>query len=375
MKALKYSDISLVPNYSTCETRAACDPSVNFLGTKFLLPVIPANMKSVINLEISRWMSSHGYFYIMHRFVDDIFENIKKANHESWHTISFSCGVKTEDINLVKKIKETKLKIDFLTIDVAHGHCIQMRKMIEHVKHFLPSTKIIAGNVSTSNAVADLSSWGADAVKVGIGQGSPCTTKDKTGFTMPMFSCVQQCSKVPFSREDGFMVSSASNIEALDIPEKIPVIADGGIKFNGDIAKAIAAGADSVMLGSLLAGTKEAPGEVIIFNGRRFKSYRGMGSVEAMKKGSKDRYFQGKEEDNLKLVPEGIEGRVPYKGELFATMHQFIGGLRAGMGYCGAPTIDAQKRNSSFVKITASGIAESHPHDVTITKEAPNYSR
>ena len=189
MKALKYSEISLVPNYSTCETRAACDPSVNFLGTKFLLPVIPANMKSVINLEIARWMSSHGYFYIMHRFVDDIFKNIQKANYESWHTISFSCGVKTEDINLVKKIREAKLKIDFLTIDIAHGHCLQMRKMIEHARHFLPSTKIIAGNVSTPNAVADLSSWGADAVKVGIGQGSPCTTKDKTGFTMPMFSC------------------------------------------------------------------------------------------------------------------------------------------------------------------------------------------
>lgn len=325
MKALKYSDISLVPNYSTCETRAACDPSVNFLGTKFLLPVIPANMKSVINLEIASWMSSHGYFYIMHRFIEDIFENIQKANYESWHTISFSCGVKTEDINLVKKIKEAKLKIDFLTIDIAHGHCLQMRKMIEHVKHFLPSTKIIAGNVSTPNAVADLSSWGADAVKVGIGQGSPCTTKDKTGFTMPMFSCVQQCSKVAFSREDGFMLSSASSIEDLDIPEKIPVIADGGIKSNGDIVKALVAGATMVMAGNLFAACTDSPASELSIDGHNHKAYFGSASFEN------------------KGVRKNIEGKltkIPSNGLTYGEkINEITEDLQSSMSYAGGDSL------------------------------------
>jgi IMP dehydrogenase len=246
--------------------------------------------------------------------------------------------------------------VDAVVLDSAHGHSINILNKLKEVKAVHPNLDVIAGNIVTAEAAKDLVAAGADGVKVGIGPGSICTTRVVAGVGYPQLSAVMNVA------------------EALD-GSGVPVIADGGVRYTGDIPKAIAAGADSVMLGSLLAGTKEAPGEVIIFNGRRFKSYRGMGSVEAMKKGSKDRYFQGKEEDNLKLVPEGIEGRVPYKGELFATMHQFIGGLRAGMGYCGAPTIDAQKRNSSFVKITASGIAESHPHDVTITKEAPNYSR
>ncbi len=268
--------------------------------------------------------------------------------------VAAAIGVTADCLERVDALVEEG--VDAVVLDSAHGHSINILNKLKEVKAVHPDLDVIAGNIVTAEAAKDLVAAGADGVKVGIGPGSICTTRVVAGVGYPQLSAVMNVA------------------EALD-GTGVPVIADGGVRYTGDIPKAIAAGADSVMLGSLLAGTKEAPGEVIIFNGRRFKSYRGMGSVEAMKKGSKDRYFQGKEEDNLKLVPEGIEGRVPYKGELFATMHQFIGGLRAGMGYCGAATIDAQKRNSSFVKITASGIAESHPHDVTITKEAPNYSR
>ncbi|MGB2129450.1 MAG: IMP dehydrogenase [Flavicella sp.] len=246
--------------------------------------------------------------------------------------------------------------VDAVVLDSAHGHSVNILNKLKEVKEAYPDLDVVAGNIVTADAAKDLVAAGADAVKVGIGPGSICTTRVVAGVGYPQLSAVMNVA------------------DALK-GTGVPVIADGGIRYTGDIPKAIAAGADSIMLGSLLAGTKEAPGEVIIFNGRRFKTYRGMGSVSAMKDGSKDRYFQGKEENNLKLVPEGIEGRVPYKGELYATMHQFIGGLRAGMGYCGAKDIEAQKSNSTFVKITSSGIAESHPHDVTITKEAPNYSR
>lgn len=246
--------------------------------------------------------------------------------------------------------------VDAVVLDSAHGHSVNILNKLKEVKATYPKLDVVAGNIVTAEAAKDLVAAGADGVKVGIGPGSICTTRVVAGVGYPQLSAVMNVA-------DALKGSG------------VPVIADGGIRYTGDIPKAIAAGADSIMLGSLLAGTKEAPGEVIIFNGRRFKTYRGMGSVSAMKDGSKDRYFQGKEDNNLKLVPEGIEGRVPYKGELYATMHQFIGGLRAGMGYCGAADIEAQKTNSTFVKITSSGIAESHPHDVTITKEAPNYSR
>ncbi|WP_196892501.1 IMP dehydrogenase [Aureivirga marina] len=245
--------------------------------------------------------------------------------------------------------------VDALIIDTAHGHTKGVVQVLKEVKEKFDSIDVVVGNIATAEAAKYLVEAGADAVKVGIGPGSICTTRVVAGVGYPQLSAVYEV---------------ANAIKGTGIP----VIADGGIRYTGDIPKAIAAGADSVMLGSLLAGTKESPGETIIFEGRKYKSYRGMGSVEAMKQGSKDRYFQDVEDDIKKLVPEGIEGRVPYKGEMFETMHQFIGGLRAGMGYCGAKDIDAQKK-AKFVKITSSGIRESHPHDVTITKEAPNYSR
>ncbi|MBL4745372.1 MAG: IMP dehydrogenase [Flavobacteriaceae bacterium] len=248
-----------------------------------------------------------------------------------------------------------KSGVDALIIDTAHGHTKGVVSVLKDIKAKFPDTDVIVGNIATAAAAKFLVEAGADGVKVGIGPGSICTTRIVAGVGYPQLSAVYEVA------------------EAIK-GSGIPVIADGGIRYTGDIPKAIAAGADCVMLGSLLAGTKESPGETIIFEGRKFKSYRGMGSVEAMKQGSKDRYFQDVEDDIKKLVPEGIVGRVPYKGELYETMHQFVGGLKAGMGYCGAKDIDTQK-GAQFVKITASGITESHPHDVTITKEAPNYSR
>jgi len=246
--------------------------------------------------------------------------------------------------------------VDAVIIDTAHGHTKGVVDVLKAVKAAFPQLDVVVGNIATPEAAQYLVDNGADGVKVGIGPGSICTTRVVAGVGFPQFSAVLE-------------------VAAAIKGSGVPVIADGGIRYTGDIPKAIAAGADCVMLGSLLAGTKESPGETIIFEGRKFKSYRGMGSVEAMKEGSKDRYFQDVEDDVKKLVPEGIVGRVPYKGELNESMQQFIGGLRAGMGYCGAKDIETLQQTGRFVRITASGIGESHPHNVTITKEAPNYSR
>lgn len=247
-------------------------------------------------------------------------------------------------------------QVDAVIIDTAHGHTKGVVTVLKAVKKRFPDLDVVVGNIATADAAKYLVAAGADAVKVGIGPGSICTTRVVAGVGFPQFSAVLE-------------------VAAAIKGSGVPVIADGGIRYTGDIPKAIAAGADSVMLGSLLAGTKESPGETIIYEGRKFKSYRGMGSVEAMRQGSKDRYFQDVEDDIKKLVPEGIVGRVNYKGELLESMTQFVGGLRAGMGYCGAKDIETLKETGQFVKITASGINESHPHDVTITKESPNYSR
>lgn len=268
--------------------------------------------------------------------------------------VAAALGVTADAVERTEAL--VKSGVDAVIIDTAHGHTKGVVAVLKQVKAKFPELDVIVGNIATGAAAKYLVEAGADAIKVGIGPGSICTTRVVAGVGFPQFSAV------------------------LDVAEAIkgsgvPIIADGGIRYTGDIPKAIAAGADCVMLGSLLAGTKESPGETIIYEGRKFKSYRGMGSVEAMKQGSKDRYFQDVEDDIKKLVPEGIVGRVAYKGELFESIHQFVGGLRAGMGYCGAKDIATLKETGQFVKITASGINESHPHDVTITKESPNYSR
>ncbi|MGG5507985.1 MULTISPECIES: IMP dehydrogenase [unclassified Myroides] len=249
-----------------------------------------------------------------------------------------------------------KAGVDALIIDTAHGHTQGVVGVLKAVKQAFPEIDVIVGNIATPEAALYLAEAGADAVKVGIGPGSICTTRVVAGVGFPQFSAIME-------------------VAAALKGTGVPVIGDGGLRYTGDIPKAIGAGADCVMLGSMLAGTKESPGETIIFEGRKFKAYRGMGSVAAMKQGSKDRYFQDVEDDVKKLVPEGIEGRVPYKGELNESMLQFIGGLRAGMGYCGAKDIPTLQEVARFVQLTASGIGESHPHNITITKSAPNYSR
>jgi IMP dehydrogenase len=291
---------------------------------------------------------------ITYRDIIKVSEN-PNANKDSFGRlrVAAAIGVTGDSIDRAKAL--IKEGVDAIVIDTAHGHSKGVVKTLKEIKKKFPDTDIIVGNIATADAARYLVEAGADAVKVGIGPGSICTTRVVAGVGFPQLSAIMEVA--------GAIKDSG-----------VPVIADGGIRYTGDIPKAIAAGADTVMLGSLLAGTKESPGETIIFEGRKFKSYRGMGSIEAMQKGSKDRYFQDVEDDVKKLVPEGIVGRVPYKGEVYETMHQFIGGLRAGMGYCGSKSIADQKK-ARFVRITSSGITESHPHNVTITKESPNYSR
>ncbi|MFM8744623.1 MAG: IMP dehydrogenase, partial [Cytophagales bacterium] len=267
--------------------------------------------------------------------------------------VGAAVGVTPDILDRIAALKNAG--VDVVSIDTAHGHSRGVMQSAKKVKQKYPELELVVGNIATGDAAKALAQVGADAVKVGVGPGSICTTRVVAGVGLPQLSAVYEAAKA----------LKGSNTKS---------IADGGIRFSGDVVKALAAGADSVMIGSLLAGTEEAPGEVIIYEGRRFKSYRGMGSLEAMEDGSKDRYFQDVEDDIKKLVPEGISGRVPYKGLVSEVLYQLVGGLRAGMGYCGAKNIDALKK-SKFVKITSAGVTESHPHDVSITREAPNYSR
>ena len=283
------------------------------------------------------------------------FKNFPKAckDEQGRLRVGAAVGVTADTMDRVAAL--VKAGVDVIAIDTAHGHSKGVINQLKEVKAKYPNLQVIAGNIATGAAAKALADAGADAVKVGIGPGSICTTRIIAGVGVPQLYAVYECAKA--LKGTG-----------------VPVIADGGIKHTGDIAKAIAAGASTIMAGSLFAGVEESPGETIIFEGRKFKSYRGMGSIEAMEQGSKDRYFQDVEDDIKKLVPEGIVGRVPFKGSLAEVTYQFIGGLKASMGYCGAATID-KLQEAQFVRITASGIRESHPHDIAITKEAPNYSR
>lgn len=266
--------------------------------------------------------------------------------------VAAAVGVTFDTMERVAALVEAG--VDAVVIDTAHGHSKGVVEKLKEVKQKYPQLEVVVGNIATPEAALMLVEAGADAVKVGIGPGSICTTRVIAGVGVPQLSAVNDV---------------ALALEGTGVP----VIADGGVRYTGDIVKAVAAGADTVMLGSMFAGVEESPGETIIYEGRKFKAYRGMGSLEAMQKGSKDRYFQDGEDDVAKLVPEGISGRVPYKGKLYEVMYQIIGGLKAGMGYCGAPSIDRLK-GARMVRITNAGVAESHPHDVTITREAPNYS-
>ncbi|QNO14971.1 IMP dehydrogenase [Alkalicella caledoniensis] len=263
--------------------------------------------------------------------------------------VAAAVGVSQDTMERIDEL--VKAKVDVIVVDTAHGHSAGVLRTIRAIKEKYPDLEIIGGNVATKEATVDLIKAGVSAVKVGIGPGSICTTRVVAGVGVPQITAVHQCAE-------------AAN------EYNIPVIADGGVKYSGDIVKAIAAGASTVMLGGLLAGTEESPGDMEIYKGRSYKVYRGMGSIGAMKEGSKDRYFQ---DDQKKLVPEGIEGRVPYKGYVAETIYQLLGGLRAGMGYCGSKSLEELKK-AQFIKITGAGLRESHPHDVEITKESPNYS-
>lgn len=277
------------------------------------------------------------------------FPNAAKDHHGRL-LVGAAVGVTTDTMLRVQKLVEAQ--VDVIVIDTAHGHSQGVMDTVKDIRNKYPELDIVAGNVATGEATKALFEAGADVVKVGIGPGSICTTRVVAGVGVPQITAIYDCATE--ARKAGKTI-----------------IADGGIKYSGDIVKALAAGGHVVMLGSLLAGTTESPGETEIFQGRRFKTYRGMGSIAAMEKGSKDRYFQ---EDAKKLVPEGIEGRLPYKGPLSDTVHQLLGGVRAGMGYCGTGTLEALRENAQFIRMTGAGLRESHPHDVQITKEAPNYS-
>jgi IMP dehydrogenase len=267
--------------------------------------------------------------------------------------VSAAVGIASDTLDRIDEL--VKAQVDAVVIDTAHGHSKYVLDILRKAKNKYPEIDVVAGNIATAEAASDLVIAGADAVKVGIGPGSICTTRIIAGVGIPQLSAIYNVSKA--IKKTG-----------------IPVIADGGIRYSGDIVKALAAGAHSIMAGSLFAGVDESPGDTIIFQGRKFKSYRGMGSVEAMQAGSKDRYFQDVEDEVKKLVPEGIVARVPYKGSLYEVLHQLIGGMRAGMGYCGAKDIETLHQHSRFTRVTNSGIQESHPHDVSITSESPNYS-
>lgn len=280
------------------------------------------------------------------------FPNSSKDEHGRL-LVGAAVGIAEDTFERVEALRS--MQVDVICVDTAHGHSMYVLKMVREIKDAYPDLQVVGGNVATGEGAKALVEAGADAVKVGVGPGSICTTRIVAGVGVPQLSAIMNASRA---------------IEG----SGVPVIGDGGIRYTGDIAKAIVAGANSVMAGSLFAGCEESPGETIIYEGRKFKVYRGMGSLSAMAMGSKDRYFQDVEDNIRKLVPEGIEGRVPYKGTLAEVMVQYIGGLRSGMGYCGAGSI-ADLQKSSFVRITNAGVLESHPHHITITKESPNYSR
>jgi GMP reductase len=314
MKTLKYSDICLVPNYSDCKSRSEASTFITLGGQQFKLPVIPANMKSVINEDIASWMSNQRYFYIMHRFNIDLLDFVTRANEEDWQTISISVGVKDADMDFLMRAASLQLRIDYITIDIAHGHSKNMQEAISTVRRFYPESYIIAGNVATPQGVSDLSSWGADCVKVGIGQGSPCTTKDKTGFTFPMFTCVWQCSGLPVSSEFQFGEEESNTAE-------IPIIADGGVKYNGDIAKALSARATMVMAGGLFASCVDSPAETLKVDGELYKVY--FGSASARNKGHSD-HIEGTLKnlssngftyaDKLKEIQQDLRSAISYGG-------------------------------------------------------------
>jgi len=311
--AYKYEHISLVPEYSRLLSRSDAKTEVMLGKKRFKLPIIPSNMKSVINKDIAEWMSNNRYMYVMHRFGIDNYEFVLNANKNDWNNISISIGVQTVDYDLVKKIADNNLDVDYITVDIAHGHCLSMKNIISYIKKTLPSTFVIAGNVATRQAVKDLADWGADCAKVGIGQGHVCTTKDKTGYTYPMFTCTRECSN-----------------------SKIPIIADGGVRCNGDIAKAIAAGGHMVMAGSLFSACLDSPGDnVTLAGGKIGKKY--FGSASEKNKGNK-RHIEG--------VEKTIESNYMSYAEKLQEIKE---DLQSSISYAGGTTLNAVRKSNYII--------------------------
>lgn len=357
-ESLTYDDVLIKPNYSEILPTNVI-VKTNFTKNIVLdMPIISAAMDTVTESKMAIKMAELGGIGVIHKNLAPEVQaaevrKVKSINNGNYK-VAAAIGVGDKEFERAKLLYAAG--VDAIVIDTAHGHSKGVIEMIKRVKAEFSTLEIVAGNVATPEACRDLITAGADAVKVGIGPGSICTTRVVAGIGVPQLSAILNCAN--YCRKMG-----------------IPVIADGGIKLSGDMVKALAAGASTVMIGSLIAGTDESPGEVLERDGRKFKSYRGMGSLGAMELGSKDRYGQGAVSDNKKLVPEGIEGQVPYRGSVEENIFQMIGGIRSGMGYVGAETLEALYERAIFTKITSASLKESHPHDIFITKEAPNYKK
>lgn len=352
-EALTFDDVLLVPQKSEIMPR---DVSIATHLTKTLkleIPILSSPMDTVTESSMAIAIGKEGGLGVIHKNMDDTrqAEEVKKVKQAGFQV---GAAVSVGDKAFVRAEKLVEARVDVLVVDSAHGHSKGVIDMVSRLKKSFPNIQVIGGNVATQEATHDLINAGADAVKVGIGPGSICTTRVVAGVGVPQLSAILECA--PMAHKLG-----------------VPLIADGGIKYSGDIVKALAAGADCVMMGGILAGTDEAPGEIIIDNGNKYKVYRGMGSLEAMQKGSKDRYLQESVTETKKLVPEGIVGKITYKGSVDNVVYQLLGGLRSGLGYCGALNIEELQKKAKFVRITAAGLAESHPHSLVEIQAAPNY--
>ena len=369
IEGLTFDDVLLIPSYSEVLPREV-DLSGRFSrNIRLNIPIVSAAMDTVTESAMAIALASLGGIGVIHKnmSIEAQAAEVRKvkaadiADQASWTAcrdaqgrLRVAAGIGITDDALDRVTALVKEGVDAVVLDCAHGHSRNVLAKLKDIKAAFPALEVVVGNIATAAAAKDLAEAGADGIKVGIGPGSICTTRIVAGVGVPQLTAIFECAKQAHAYG-------------------VPVIADGGLRYSGDVVKALAAGGDCVMCGSMFAGTEEAPGEMTEEFGRKFKSYRGMGSLDAMAAGSKDRYFQANVETK-KLVPEGIVGRVPYKGTLESTVYQLIGGLRSGMGYCGAHNI-AELQTAKFTRVTASGMAESHPHDVTITKATPNYSK
>ena len=352
-EALTFDDVLLIPQKSEVLPRDVSTLTHLTKSLKLEIPILSSPMDTVSESAMAIAIGREGGLGVIHKNMDDDKQamEIKKVKQAGFQV---GAAVSVGDKAFVRAEKLVEARVDVLVVDSAHGHSKGVLDMITRLKKSFPNIQVIGGNVATPEATQDLIKAGADAVKVGIGPGSICTTRVVAGVGVPQLSAILTCA--PVAHKLG-----------------VPLIADGGIKYSGDIVKALAAGADCVMMGGILAGTDEAPGEIMVENGRKYKVYRGMGSLEAMQKGSKDRYLQESVTETKKLVPEGIVGKINYKGSVDTVVYQLLGGLRSGMGYCGAKNIEELWKKAKFVRITAAGLAESHPHSLVEIQAAPNY--